>query len=161
MCGVGGCGQGIAGQLVRLMTRRGSNIQGRVLVAGSASGPALLLDDPLSFWGGFNPLNGEIIDVHHPQYGRHTAGSVLFIPESRGSAGTPGAIAEALRNGNGPVAFLLGKPDVNISVGVMVANRLYHLDVPVIEISQSLIRLVSNGDEIQIDREGLIDWRKG
>jgi len=161
MCGVGGCGQGIAGQLVRLMTRRGNNIQGRALVAGSASGPALLLDDPLSFWGGFNPLNGEIIDVHHPQYGRHTAGSVLFIPESRGSAGTPGAIAEALRNGNGPVAFVLGKPDVNISVGVMVANRLYQLDVPVIEISRSLMKQVSNGDEIQIDPEGLIDGRKG
>ncbi len=143
------------------MTRRGNNIQGRALVAGSAIGPALLLDDPLSFWGGFDPLNGEIIDVHHPQFGRHTAGSVLFIPESRGSAGTPGAIAEALRNGNGPVAFVLGKPDVNISVGVMVANRLYHLDVPVIEISQSLIGQVSNGDEIQIDREGLIDWRQG
>ena len=138
------------------MTDRGNNIQGRVLVAGSASGPALLLDDPLSFWGGFDPLNGKIIDLHHPQFGRHTAGSVLFIPESRGSAGTPGAIAEALRNGNGPVAFVLGKRDVNISVGVMVANRLYHLDVPVIEISQSLIRQVSNGDEIQIDRDGRI-----
>ncbi len=161
MCGVGGCGQGIAGQLVSRMTRRGNNIQGRVLVAGSASGPALLLDDPLSFWGGFDPLNGEIIDVHHPQFGSHTSGSVLFIPESRGSAGTPGAIAESLRNGNGPVAFVLGKRDVNISVGVIVANRLYHLDVPVIEISQSLIRQVSNGDEIRIDREGLIDCRKG
>ncbi len=143
------------------MTRRGNNIQGRVLVAGSASGSALLLDDPLSFWGGFDPLNGEIIDVHHPQFGMHTAGSVLFIPESRGSAGTPGAIAEALRNGNGPVAFVLGKRDVNISVGVMVANRLYNLDVPVIEISLSLIKQVSNGDEIRINPEGLIDWRKG
>ena len=143
------------------MTRRGNNIQGRVLVAGRASGPALLLDDPLSFWGGFDPLNGKIIDVHHPQFGRHTTGSVLFIPESRGSAGTPGAIAEALRNGSGPVAFVLVKTDLKISVGVMVANRLYNLDVPVIEISQSLIGQVSNGDEIHIDREGNIDWRKG
>jgi len=138
------------------MTRRGNNIQGRVLVAGSASGPALLLDDPLSFWGGFDPLNGEIIDVHHPQFGRHTTGSVLFIPESRGSAGTPGAIAEALRNGNGPVAFVLGKRDVNICVGVMVANRLYNLDVPVIEISLPLIKQISNGDEIRINPEGLL-----
>ena len=143
------------------MTRRGNNIQGRVLVAGSASGPALLLDDPLSFWGGFDPRNGKIIDVHHPQFGTRTAGSVMFIPESRGSAGTPGAIAESLRNGNGPVAFVLVKTDLKISVGVMVANRLYNLDVPVIEISQSLIGQVSNGDEIQIDREGNIDWRKG
>jgi hypothetical protein len=147
--------------LGNILTHPGNSVQGKVLVAGSASGLALLLDEPLSFWGGFDPLNGEIIDVHHPQFGRHTTDSVLFIPESRGSAGTPGAIAEALRNGSGPVAFVLGKRDVNISVGVMVANRLYHLDVPVIEISQSLIRQVSNGDKIRIDQEGLIDWRKG
>lgn len=138
------------------MTAPDNHIQARVLVAGSASGVALMLDDPLSFWGGFDPINGEIIDVHHPQYGRRTAGTVMFIPQSRGSAGTPGAIAEALRNGSGPAAFVLGKPDVKISVGVMVANRLYHLDVPVLEISLPLIKQISNGDEIQINLEGLI-----
>jgi hypothetical protein len=138
------------------MTRRGNNIQGRVLVAGRASGLALLLDEPLSFWGGFDPRNGKIIDVHHPQFGTRTAGSVMFIPESRGSAGTPGAIAEALRNGSGPVAFVLVKTDLKISVGVMVANRLYNLDVPVIEISLPLMNQISNGDEIQIIPEGLV-----
>ena len=138
------------------MTAPDNHIQARVLVAGNASGVALLLDDPLSFWGGFDPINGEIIDIHHPQYGESTTGSVMFIPESRGSAGTPGAIAEALRNGSGPAAFVLGKHDVKISVGVMVANRLYHLDVPVIEISLPLIEQVSNGDEIQITRDGWV-----
>lgn len=142
------------------MTPPDNHIQGRVLVAGSASGVALLLDDPLSFWGGFDPSNGEIIDVHHPQFGKRTTGTVMFIAESRGSAGTPGAIAEALRNGSGPAAFVLGKPDIKISVGVMVANRLYHLDVPVIEISPPLFKQVSNGYEIGINPEGLIDWRK-
>ena len=143
------------------MTRRGNNIQGRVLVAGSASGSALLLDDPLSFWGGFDPLNGEIIDVHHPQFGRHTAGSVLFIPESRGSAGTPGAIAEALRNGNGPVAFVLGKRDVNISVGVMVANRLYNLDVPVIKISPSQMARIDSESNMRVGTDGMITLLPG
>jgi len=143
------------------LTHPGNSVHGKVLVAGSASGLALLLDEPLSFWGGFDPRNGKIIDVHHPQFGTRTAGSVMFIPESRGSAGTPGAIAESLRNGNGPAAFVLAKTDLKISVGVMVANRLYNLDVPVIEISLSLMNQVSNGDEIQINLEGLIDWRKG
>lgn len=138
------------------MTQPGNSAQGKVLVAGSASGLALLLDEPLSFWGGFDPRNGKIIDVHHPQFGTRTTGSVMFIPESRGSAGTPGAIAESLRNGNGPAAFVLAKTDLKISVGVMVANRLYNLDVPVIEISLPLMNQVSNGDEIQIIPEGLV-----
>jgi predicted aconitase with swiveling domain len=91
------------------------DIEARVLIPGHATGPALVLDDTLSFWGGFEPSNGEIIDVHHPQFGQVVGGSVLFIPQSRGSAGTPGGIAETLRNGSGPLAFVLGEPDVNIS----------------------------------------------
>jgi predicted aconitase with swiveling domain len=111
------------------------DIEARVLIPGHATGPALVLDDTLSFWGGFEPSNGEIIDVHHPQFGQLVGGSVLFIPQSRGSAGTPGGIAETLRNGSGPLAFVLGEPDVNISVGTLVANRLYELEIPVLEIS--------------------------
>jgi predicted aconitase with swiveling domain len=111
------------------------DIEARVLIPGHATGPAMMLDDTLSFWGGFEPSNGEIIDVHHPQFGQVVGGSVLFIPQSRGSAGTPGGIAETLRNGSGPLAFVLGEPDVNISVGTLVANRLYELEIPVLEIS--------------------------
>lgn len=136
-----------------IMTR---SIQAEVLVVGCAEGPALLLEEALSFWGGFDPQSGKIVDTHHPQYGELVEGRVLFIPASRGSAGTPGGIAETLRNGSGPCAFVLGKRDVNIAVGVMVANRLYNLAVPVIEISLSLMDQVANGDKIQINLEGRI-----
>ncbi len=161
MCRVSSCGQGNAGQLGNILTHPGDSIQGRVLVAGSASGVALVLDDPLSFWGGFDPHNGEIIDIHHPQFGKRTAGVVMFIPQSRGSAGTPGAIAEALRNGSGPAAFVLGKRDVKISVGVMVANRLYHLDVPVIEISPSQMARIDNESNMRVGTDGMITLLPG
>lgn len=131
-----------------------STFQSDVLIAGSAEGAALILEEPLSFWGGFDPQTGKIIDTHHPQYGEAVAGRVLFIPASRGSAGTPGGIAETLRNGSGPCAFVLGKRDVNISVGVLVANRLYDLQVPVIEIRLSDMALFSSGDQICIERSG-------
>lgn len=131
-----------------------STFQSDVLIAGSAHGPALILEEPLSFWGGFDPKTGKIIDTHHPQYGEAVAGRVLFIPASRGSAGTPGGIAETLRNGSGPCAFVLGKRDVNISVGAMVANRLYDLQIPVIEIPLKDMALFSSGDQIRIDQQG-------
>jgi hypothetical protein len=134
----------------------GETFQGRVLVPGQASGPAMVLDETLSFWGGFNPVNGEIIDIHHPQYQSRVGQYILFIPQSRGSAGTPGAIAETLRNGSGPAAFVLAKADLNISVGVIVANRLYELNVPVIEIALSKFTQIENESNIQIDEDGLI-----
>ena len=138
------------------MSQRSVNIEGRVLIAGRATGPALLLDDTLSFWGGFNPANGEIIDVHHPQYRHLVGGKILFIPQSKGSAGTPGGIAETLRNGSGPLAFVLGEPDVNISVGTMVANRLYDMNIPVVEISLEQMRQIKTGEAISIGQNGTL-----
>ena len=131
-------------------------IQGRVLVSGLASGAAMKLDEALSFWGGFNPVNGEIIDVHHPQYKQRVGQSILCISQSRGSAGTPAAIAETLRNGSGPAAFLLARADINIAVGVMVANRLYDLNVPVIELSLSQMAQIDNCSNVQVGEDGSV-----
>ena len=141
------------------MSRPVVNIEARVLIPGGAIGPAMVLDETLSFWGGFNPLNGEIIDVHHPQFQQLVGGSILFIPQSRGSAGTPGGIAETLRNGSGPLAFVLGEADVNISVGTLVANRLYDLEIPVLEISLAAMEQISSGDYVTIDQRGKISTR--
>jgi predicted aconitase with swiveling domain len=138
------------------MKRQTFNIEASVLIAGRANGPAMVLDDTLSFWGGFNPHNGEIIDVHHPQYQQLVGGSILCIPRSKGSAGTPGGIAETLRNGSGPLAFIIGERDVNISIGTLVANRLYDLEIPVLEVSLSEMKRIRSGDQLTIDRRGLI-----
>lgn len=138
------------------MNRQSSSIEARILIAGFARGSALVLDDSLSFWGGFDPSNGEIIDIHHPQYQQLVGGRILCISESRGSAGTPGGIAETLRNGSGPAAFILGERDVNISVGTLVANRLYDLEVPVVEVSLSVMKQISSGDQLIIDRRGVM-----
>jgi uncharacterized protein len=131
-----------------------ARITAEVLIAGVASGPALMLDQTLSFWGGFDPQQGEIIDVHHPQYRARVAGTVLCIPGSKGSAGTPGGIAENLRNGHGPLAFVLGERDVNISVGVLVANRLYGLKIPVVCVSVQDMQRIDSDDEIGINALG-------
>jgi len=136
------------------VSKDGLEICADVLIPGEADGRALVLDEALSFWGGFDPATGEIIDVHHPQQGKQVGGKVLFIPQSRGSAGTPGGIAETLRNGSGPSAFVLGERDVNIGIGVLVANRLYDLDIPVLEISLQQMRQLRSGDQVSIDRDG-------
>lgn len=138
------------------MSQPAASIKARILLPGRAVGPAMVLDDTLSFWGGFNPVNGEIIDVHHPQFRQRVGGSILFIPQSRGSAGTPGGIAETLRNGSGPLAFVLGEPDVNIGVGTLVANRLYGLEIPVLEISLAAMTQIRSGEQLAIDQRGVI-----
>ena len=72
------------------------------------------------------------------------------------AAGTPAAIAETLRNGSGPAAFILANADIKSSVCVMVANQLYELKVPVIEISLSQMAQVDNGSNVQVGEGGSI-----
>lgn len=100
-------------------------INARVLKEGAAEGPVLQLDEPLSFWGAFDPRTGVIIDVHHPQRGSSVKGTILLMRESRGSGSAPGALAEAIRLGTAPAAIILVTPDINLAIGAEVAETLY------------------------------------
>jgi len=101
-----------------------------VYVDGPIEGQILKLDEPLSFWGGFDPATGEIIDVNHPQCGQSIKGKVLALPYAKGSAGTPAAVCEAIRAGCGPVAILVREPDANLATGLRVAEQLYGISIP-------------------------------
>ena len=66
-------------------------IRARLLSGSVAEGPVLSLDEPLSFWGAFEPKTGVILDVHHPQRGACVKDTVLLMTETRGSGSAPGA----------------------------------------------------------------------
>jgi len=116
----------------------------------------MVLDEPLSFWGGFDARTGTIVDRQHPQCGCCVAGMFLILPESRGSAGTPAGIAEAIRGGVGPAAIALGKADVNVAVGAMVAAALYGIEVPVLVIGDADRARLRSGCRLEADRDGRI-----
>ena len=100
-------------------------MRARLLTSGAAEGPVLWLDEPLSFWGAFEPRTGVILDVHHPQRGACVKDTVLVMTETRGSGSAPGAIAEAIRLGTAPAAIILAQADINLAVGAEVAAVLY------------------------------------
>ena len=101
------------------------------LAPGRAEGAPLRLDEPLSFWGGLDPLTGRIIDRWHPQAGEWVTGRILMMPAGRGSSSGSAALAEALRLGVGPAAILLLKRDAIVIVGALAAMELYGRPCPV------------------------------
>ena len=113
-------------------------IAGVTLAPGAAAGAPLLLEEPLSFWGGLDPKTGLIIDRWHPQAGAGVAGRILLMPAGRGSSSGSASLAEAIRLGFGPAAILLLKRDAIVIVGALAAFELYGLTCPV--------ALVSPGD---------------
>jgi uncharacterized protein len=110
-------------------------MRAEVLNAGEASGPVLVLTEPVSFWGAYDPRTGCIVDTHHPQCGLCLKDYILLLKETRGSGGTPGGIAEAIRRGTAPLGIVLITPDINLAVGAAVAAKLYGKQCPVLAVS--------------------------
>lgn len=136
-------------------------LQGRVLNPGETAGAALVLSEPLSFWGGFDPATGRVIDRLHPQAGAELAGKILVLPESRGSGGTPAGVAEAIRRGTAPLAIVLGKADANIAAGAMVAAELYGRQVPVVALAPDDFGRIRSGDRVTVAEDGRVTIARG
>lgn len=111
---------------------QGRVLAGDVLVPGSARAGKFALDKPLSFWGGYDSEAGRIIDPTHPQTGLSLAGKIMVMAHAKGSSSSSSVLAEAIRNGTGPVGIVLKERDLIISIGAIVAAELYGLAVPVV-----------------------------
>ena len=103
-----------------------------VLVPGVASGEIVVLESPLSFWGGFDPVSGAITDRSHPQHGVSLAGKVVVMGHGRGSSSSSAVLTESLRLGTGPAALVLGEADQIVVTGALVARLLYGTQCPVV-----------------------------
>lgn len=134
---------------------------GRVLVPGEARGLVLVLDEPLSFWGGLDPDTGVIIDRRHPQSGQVVAGKVLVMTAGRGSSSSSTVLAEALRAGRGPAAILLRQPDEIVVVGALVIELLGGQAIPIIQLRPGDHAALRTGDSIEIERRGRLTVRRG
>jgi hypothetical protein len=101
------------------------------MVPGTASGRVVALDEPLSFWGGFDPVAGTVIDRRHPQLGVVLTGAVVVMPAGRGSSSASSVLAEAIRLGTAPAAVILTRPDLIIALGAIAAEEIYGSTCPV------------------------------
>lgn len=96
-----------------------------ILVDGpAASGPALVLTAPISFWGGIDPKSGRVVDVRHPQHGASIAGRVLFLPGTIGSSSASAVLLELVHAGRAPAAIVLHEPDAILLLGLIVAREM-------------------------------------
>jgi hypothetical protein len=122
-------------------------IAAQAFAAGEAEADALVLAEPLSFWGGIDVATGRIIDRSHPDLGRVMTGRVLVMPGGRGSSSSASVFAESIRRGTGPSAVVLATPDPILTVGALVAQSLYGLRCPVVVCA---IEGIATGDQVRI-----------
>ena len=145
------------------MTLSGANtLTGRALHPGSSSGELLILDQPISFWGGVDH-HGLIIDVHHPQCGVSVAGKVLVMTSGRGSSSATAVLAELIRAKKAPAAMIFTECDIILVIGALVSAELYQIQMPMVELTEELYAKIPKTGSISVDADsenmvGLIKW---
>lgn len=132
----------------------GHVIHGTVLVKGGGSGPLLVSDMPLSFWGGYNQFTGEVIDRRHPLSGEIATGCMLAIPASRGSSTTTAVLLEAIRRGTAPAALITSQVDTFLVLASVVADELYQKPIPVLTLDAEAFKLLNSGQYAALDQSG-------
>ncbi|MEM7133246.1 MAG: DUF126 domain-containing protein [Chloroflexota bacterium] len=120
------------------------------LVPGEGRGPVLILEEPLSLWGGLDPETGEIIDRRHPNSGQCVTNAVLLMPGSRGSSSASSILLEAIRAGTAPAAIVIKERDGLLALGAAVAQEMYGQTPPVVVLDSKAYSTIGKGDILHV-----------
>ena len=131
-------------------------LKGRLLVQGMAQASALTSKEPLSFWGGYDQLTGEIIDRRHPLSGENAAGKILVLPASRGSSTTAAVLLEAVRRNKAPAVIITEGTDQFLTLAAIVAEEMYGRTVGIISVDAAGFAALVGAREIKVDGDGTV-----
>jgi predicted aconitase with swiveling domain len=136
-------------------------LQGKVIIPGEAQGTALVGNEPLSFWGGYDWKTGEIIDRRHILSGCIAKDKILAIPFTRGSSTTTAVLLEAIRAGTAPAAIITTDTDFFFALASVVADELYTASLPLVALNEEDFAKLSTNDEIHVTNEGKVFVQRG
>jgi predicted aconitase with swiveling domain len=132
-------------------------IRGKPIIRGVARGEALVSNEPLSFWGGYDYHTGEIIDRRHPLSGKLAAAKILAVPFTRGSSTTTAVLLEAVHAGTAPAAILTTGVDSFFALASIVADEMYAKPIPIVALDEADFRQLQSGDRLEITEDGSIN----
>lgn len=129
--------------------------QNTLFVSNATKGEVLTCQEGLSFWGGVDPDTGAIIDVHHSGHGQSIAGRIVLMPTSRGSCSGSGVLLQLARNGSAPAALVFRDTEDILTLGAMIAGRLFGCPVAVLRLAPAVYDALSMAGEAEISHDML------
>ena len=131
-------------------------LKGKALVPGFAEGIAVVSSQPISFWGGVDPLTGDIIDRRHERYGINITGKIFVFPAGKGSSTSSAVLMEGIRNGTSPAGIIIKKIDPILALGAIVAQEMYQRSLPIILLDEPDFDAIYEADYLKIQLDAVI-----
>jgi predicted aconitase with swiveling domain len=125
------------------------------IIPGRAEGPVVACEEGLSFWGGVDPATGRVIDAHHPLHDRSLTGAVVAMPTSRGSCTGSGVLLELALNGHAPAALAFREGEDVLTLGAMIAGRLFGRPIPVLRLDPKAYAALIRAERARLTDEHL------
>jgi uncharacterized protein len=129
--------------------------------AGIECAPALVLSEPISFWGGVSPLSGMLIDPRSRNHNRVISGAALFIRELRGSSSGSSVLLELIYRGLAPAVIILDSPDGILALGAIVGREMGWKSPPILRLPAAEQAQISDGASVSITKDGQLTVHAG
>ncbi len=133
---------------------RVNSLSGHLVLGKGTEGELLILDEPVGFWGGFDPETGTIVDSRHPQCGAVLTKKIVIMPALRGASSAGSPLAESLRKHTGPLALVLKTNSILAVTAGLVAQALYAVDLTLLVVTDEVYRSLATCRRIAIDGSG-------
>ena len=128
-------------------------LHGRRVMGGYAEGEALVSVEPVSFYGGVNPLTGCITEPGHCCCGENVSGKVFVFPTGKGSTVGSYVIYRMKKLGTAPAAI------INVETEAILATGCVISDIPLVDkLDRNPVEVISTGMKVVVrGDEGIIE----
>ena len=126
-------------------------LRGCCVVPGKCEGEILVSSQPISFWGGVDPVTGCINDPRHDLFGQSISGKVLVFPFGKGSSTTSLIILELARVDKAPAAIINLRTEPILATGPIVCKHLYGKEIPIITLGEGAFQMLKTGQRVMVN----------
>ena len=128
-------------------------LKGRKVVGGVVEGVALVSVEPVSFYGGVDPITGCITEPGHCCCGENVTGKVFVFPTGKGSTVGSYVMYRMKKLGTAPIAIINQETEAILATGCVIS------DIPLVDkLNKDPLRVIKNGMKIRINADkGLVE----
>jgi len=123
-------------------------LKGRKVMGGSAEAEALVSIEPVSFYGGVDPVTGCVTEPGHCCCGENITGKVFVFPRGKGSTVGSYIIYRMKKLGTAPAAI------INVETEAIIATGCVISEIPLVDkLDNDPIKVIGTGMRVHVDAD--------